>query len=80
MMEYFGSLSVSPEGNKMLTETEKQVFSLIYLTDKQIGSRLHFSAKTVGNCINKIKKKLGVETRVAALWAGMTMGLEVNDA
>lgn len=55
---------------KILTKREKEVFELLVnnFTTKEISTKLGISEKTVRNHISNVIQKLGVESRIQAVF------------
>lgn len=55
---------------KILTKREKEVFELLVnnFTTKEIATKLGISEKTVRNHISNVIQKLGVESRIQAVF------------
>ncbi len=69
-----------PRGQENLSQTEKLVLSVIYLTSKDIGILYKMSPRNVERHIEYIMHKFGVETRTAALLMGLYKGYFINYA
>lgn len=56
--------------HSLLTKREKEIFSLLTLnkSTKQIASELCISEKTVRNHISNVIQKLGVDSRIQAVF------------
>lgn len=56
--------------NSILTKREKEVFELLILnqTTVEIATKLGISEKTVRNHISNVIQKLGVESRIQAVF------------
>ena len=71
------ALAEQPESAPAVTDRERDVLALAAegLTARQIGSRLGVRERTVTTHLDHIYRKLGVSSRIAAVSAGMRLGL-----